>query len=88
MVEEHRKNVSASAVKYDEILQRINTSKPLFHPVLQFRAAGSEWWLRCTVLVWWIGLDDQDVVHERCNGGVLGVSNNRMDSCIVAAGLY
>lgn len=30
MVEEHRKNVSAAAVKYDEILQRINEGEPLF----------------------------------------------------------
>lgn len=30
MVEEHRKNVSAAAVKYDEILHRISESKSLF----------------------------------------------------------
>lgn len=30
MVEEHRKNVSEAAVKYEEILHKINESKPLF----------------------------------------------------------
>lgn len=29
IVEEHRKNLSAAAVKYDEILHRINESKPM-----------------------------------------------------------
>lgn len=40
MVEEQRKNVSAAAIKYDEILHRINESKPLFHVHSGLRSSG------------------------------------------------
>lgn len=40
MVEEHRKNVSSAAVKYDEILHRISDRKPLCCYLISCQSAG------------------------------------------------
>lgn len=51
-VEEHRKNVSAATVKYEEISQRINDSKPLF---------------QCTIVchILWLSIRVLDLVGPR-----------------------